>query len=211
MARPSNRPSILDAAVRVMARDPIATVTIDAVATEAGLTKAGVLYHFPSKKDLLVAVQEHLSEEWEARLIAVAGGPADQVPLPRRVAAYARVSAESASRAELVLMIEATAAPEIAAPMRSAIDRWVPSVDAALRDPELWPYVLTRLAADGLWVGDTDKDLPADERARIAAAIAAIAEPDAIDGPADGADTRPGRDDGRPGHADAQPGSGRRD
>lgn len=185
MARPSNRPAILEAAVRVAAHDPITTVTIDAVAAEAGMTKAGVLYHFPSKNDLLVAVQEHLAAEWEARLIAVAGGPADEVPLSRRAAAYARVSAESASRAELVLVIEATAAPEIAAPMRSAIDRWVPSVNAALADPELWPYVLTRLAADGLWVGDTDKDLPADERARIAAAIAAIADPDGTAPPPD--------------------------
>lgn len=178
MARPSNRPAILEAAVRVAGRDPITAVTVDAVATEAGLTKAGVLYHFPSKSELLVAAQEHLAQRFEAQLIAAAGGTADEVPLPRRVAAYARVSAESASRAELVLMIEATAAPEIAAPMRSVIDRWVPSVDAALRDPELWPYVLARLASDGLWVGDTDKDLPADQRARIAAAIAAIAEPD---------------------------------
>jgi AcrR family transcriptional regulator len=184
MARPSNRQTILEAAVRVAARDPITTVTIDAVATEAGLTKAGVLYHFPSKNQLLVAVQEHLAVEWETQLIAAAGGTAEETPLPRRVAAYARVSAESASRAELVLMIEATAAPEIAAPMRTVIDRWVPSVDAALRDPELWPYVLARLAADGLWVGDTDKDLPAEERVRIAAAIAAIAEPD---GPGPGA------------------------
>lgn len=178
MARPSNRRAILDAALRVAARDPITTVTIDAVAAEAGLTKAGVLYHFPSKHQLLVAVQEHLAEEWEAQLIAAAGGTADGVPLPRRVAAYARVSAESASRAELVLMIEATAAPEIDAPIRAVIDRWVPSVDAALRDPELWPYVLARLASDGLWVGDAKRDLPSADRARIAAAIAAIAEPD---------------------------------
>lgn len=177
MARPSNRTAILEAAIRVAARDPITAVTVDAVATESGLTKAGVLYHFPSKNDLLVAVQEHLAADWEAQLIAAAGGPAEDVPLPRRVAAYARVSAESASRAELVLMLEATAAPEIAAPMRAVLDRWVPSVDAALRDPQLWPYVLARLAADGLWVGETDEDLPADQRARIADAIAAIAEP----------------------------------
>lgn len=181
MARPSNRPAILEAAVRVAARDPITTVTIDAVAAEAGLTKAGVLYHFPSKNDLLLAVQEHLAAEWEAQLVAAAGGTAEQTPLPQRVAAYARVSAGSASRAELVLMLEAISAPEIAAPIRAVIDRWVPSVDAALQDPGLWPYVLARLASDGLWVGDTDKDLPPGQLARIADAIAALAVPGAAD------------------------------
>lgn len=178
MARPSNRPAILDAAVRVAGRDPITTVTVEAVAAEAGLTKAGVLYHFPSKGELLVAIQEHLAAELEAQLIAAAGGTAEETPLARRVAAYACVSAESASRAELVLMLEATAHPEVAAPMQAVLDRWVPSVDAALHDPALWPYVLTRLAADGLWVGDTDKDLPIEARTRIAAAIAAISEAD---------------------------------
>lgn len=183
MARPSNRAAIIEAAIRVAARDPITTVTIDAVAAEAGLTKAGVLYHFPSKNELLVAVQEQLAAEWEAQLEAAAGGTADETPLPRRVAVYARVSAEAASRAELMLMLEAISAPEIAAPIRAVIDRWVPSVDAALRDPELWPFVLARLAADGLWFGDTDKDLPPEQLARIADAIAAIAEPDAPDAP----------------------------
>lgn len=181
MARPSNRRTILDAALHVAARDPVTTVTIDAVATESGLTKAGVLYHFPSKNDLLVAVQEHLATEWEARLVAAAGGVAEETPLARRVAAYARVSTESASRAELALMLEATSAPEIAAPIRTVIDRWVPSVDAALRDPELWPYVLSRLASDGLWVGAAGKKLPPDQLTRIADAIAALAEPDALD------------------------------
>lgn len=179
MARPSNRPAILEAAIRVAARDPITTVTIDAVAAEAGLTKAGVLYHFPSKHDLLLAVQEHLAAEWEDQLIAAAGGTAEDTPLPQRVAAYARASAASASRAELVLMLEAFSTPEIAAPVRAVIDRWVPSVDAALQNPELWPCVLARLAADGLWVGDTDKDLPPEQLARIADAIAAIADPGA--------------------------------
>lgn len=199
MARPSNRRAILEAAVRVAARDPITTTTIDAVATEAGLTKAGVLYHFPSKNHLLVAVQEHLAAEWEAQLIAAAGGTAEETPLPRRVSVYARVSAGSASRAELVLMLEAISAPEIAAPIRAVIDRWVPSVDAALQDPELWPYVLARLAADGLWVGDTDKDLPPDQLGRIADAIAAMVEPDDAGAPADSSDTRVGRADPRPG------------
>lgn len=38
-----------------------------------------------------------------------------------------------------------------------------------------------RLASDGLWVGDTDKDRPAAQRARVADAIAAIDEPDGDD------------------------------
>ncbi len=182
MARPSNRPAILDAAIRVADRDPITTVTVDAVAAEAGMTKAGVLYHFPSKEELLVAVQEHLAAEWEARLTAAAGGPAERTPLPQRVAAYAQVAAASASRAELVLLLEASLNPEIAAPMHTVIERWVPSFDAAIEDPTLWPYVMARMAADGLWLECSAESLPDEKRARIAAAIAAAATAIGSDG-----------------------------
>ncbi len=175
MARPSNRASVLDAAIRVAAREPITTVTVDAVATEAGLTKPGVLYHFPSKDELLIAVQGHLAAEWEEQLIAAAGGTADETSPTDRVAAYARVAAQSATRAELVLLLEASANPAVSAPMRTVIDRWAPPLEAALDDPSLWPLVLVRLAADGLWLCAANEELSPTARRRIAEAIAGTA------------------------------------
>ena len=54
--RPSNRRSVLDAATRVALREGPGAVTIDAVVTEAGMSRGGVLYHFPSKDALLQAL-----------------------------------------------------------------------------------------------------------------------------------------------------------
>jgi AcrR family transcriptional regulator len=48
--------SVLDAAERVVARDGAANLTIDAVANEAGITKASVLYDHKSKQALIEAV-----------------------------------------------------------------------------------------------------------------------------------------------------------
>lgn len=57
MARPSKRQSILHAAAAIAGRDGVAAVTLDAVAAEAGVSKGGLLYHFPTKNALIAAVQ----------------------------------------------------------------------------------------------------------------------------------------------------------
>lgn len=48
--------AILDAAERVVARKGAANLTLDAVAKEAGIGKASVLYDFKSKQALIEAV-----------------------------------------------------------------------------------------------------------------------------------------------------------
>jgi len=51
-----DQPAILDAAERVVAREGAANLTLDAVAKEAGIGKATVLYDFKSKQALIEAV-----------------------------------------------------------------------------------------------------------------------------------------------------------
>ncbi len=53
MASDETRDSLIDAAKRVIQRDGAAHLTLDAVAKEAGVSKGGLLYHFPSKQALL--------------------------------------------------------------------------------------------------------------------------------------------------------------
>jgi len=58
--RNSKRSVILEAAARRVAQSGAAHLTIDAVAKEAGISKGGLLYHFPSKEALLVGMLEQL-------------------------------------------------------------------------------------------------------------------------------------------------------
>lgn len=59
--RPSQRESVLDAAEAVVLADGAAHLTLDAVAERAGLSKGGLLYHFPTKELLLQAmVDRHM-------------------------------------------------------------------------------------------------------------------------------------------------------
>ena len=73
--RPSNRSKILDAAVRVIHRDGVTGITFDSVAAESGVTRGGMMYHFPSREALVQALHQHLAEQWETSLELSAGKP----------------------------------------------------------------------------------------------------------------------------------------
>lgn len=57
--RTIDRMAVLDAAERVVARDGATRLTLDAVAAEAGISKASVLYDYKTKQTLIKAVIEH--------------------------------------------------------------------------------------------------------------------------------------------------------
>lgn len=180
--RPSNRDRILDAAVRVIQREGVTAVTFDSVAAEAELTRGGIMYHFPSREDLLAAIHQHLADRWEASLLADAGRPAEDLTDDERLAAYVRVSAQSATRAELQLMLEAATHPEWAAPWSSVLERWAPVPTDAGDDAAATARLVTRLAADGLWMFEslTYRALPETRRRAVAEhLVRAVAAPDA--------------------------------
>lgn len=60
--REDPRADILEAAQRVVARQGSTGLSIDAVAKEAGLSKGGVLHHFPSKDALLSGFIEFFAQ-----------------------------------------------------------------------------------------------------------------------------------------------------
>jgi AcrR family transcriptional regulator len=65
MARPSTgaRAKLLAAAADICAESGGHSLTLDAVAQRAGVSKGGLLYHFPSKDALMLALLDHLAAE----------------------------------------------------------------------------------------------------------------------------------------------------
>ncbi|MGK3094655.1 TetR/AcrR family transcriptional regulator [Streptomyces sp. WAC01490] len=177
--RTSKRTQILEAATRVVEREGVKSVTFDSVAAEAGLTKGGLLYHFASRDDLVQAIHQHLADEWEAQMIAAAGKPADLATPEERLTAYSRISSQSATRAELLFMLEGSTTPGHAAPWDAVMERWAPSLTTDdVDDRAALDRFIARLAADGLWLYEslnTEPLAPELRRAlaeRIAGALA---------------------------------------
>jgi len=61
MARPSQRETILDAFQDLIVDVGAGNVTLDATAARSGVSKGGLLYHFPSKSDLFVGLCDRLA------------------------------------------------------------------------------------------------------------------------------------------------------
>ncbi|MFM1722311.1 TetR/AcrR family transcriptional regulator [Rhodococcus sp. PAM 2766] len=69
------RDRILDALERLLLEQGLAQVTLEAVAAEAGVSKGGLLYHFPSKEALLAGMVRRLGDRSDQQLAdAVATG-----------------------------------------------------------------------------------------------------------------------------------------
>ncbi|MFJ6513482.1 TetR/AcrR family transcriptional regulator [Streptomyces sp. NPDC091406] len=159
--RTSKRTQILEAATRVVQREGVKSVTFDSVAAEAGLTKGGLLYHFASRDDLVQAIHQHLADAWEADLVAAAGKPAAEATRDEQLAAYTRVAVQSATRAELLLMLEGSTNAAHAAVWAAVTERWAPPPPppppppSAADDQAALDRFIVRLAADGLWLYDS--------------------------------------------------------
>lgn len=183
MARPSNRVAVIEAVMRVAEEQGLSAVTIDSVALAAGMTKGGVLYHFPSRQALVSGVYEHVAQEWEAELVAAAGKTAEEATDRERFTAYIRVARRPMTRAELVFVADGGADPELVAPFAEVTARWAPSTATPDADgdysDEALRLLIARMAADGLWSYEvlSGEKLPDPLRRHIAEQIA-----DSLDG-----------------------------
>ena len=93
MSRPRtiDQGAILDAAEVVVARDGAARLTLDAVALEAGISKASVIYDYKSKQALVRAVVERrvADEQAKLRLAIAERGPCPDAAIRGRIAVAA--------------------------------------------------------------------------------------------------------------------------
>ena len=149
--RASNRIPILDAAVRIAEQHGFGGVTMEVVAEEAGLTKGGLMYHFGCKDALLLGIQHHLADGWERELEQLAGKTAAECTPRERMAAYVRVSAKQAIRAELVMQLEAANDATLSEPWTAVFERWRPAAESDPQDAAGMTAQVALLAADGLW------------------------------------------------------------
>lgn len=183
--RQSKRDHILEAAKRIVQREGVTALTYESVAVEAGLTKGGLIYHFPSREDLLRGLHEHVAGQWEEHLHQEAGTSAtknhddgeaagvrgledrrlEDLSAEERLAAYVRAS-QNPDRAELLLMLEAAEDPQAQAAWDSVESRWgVPQPGADASEDQLRAFI-AQLAADGLWFWEANSPRTLDPVAR---------------------------------------------
>ncbi len=165
--RPSNRTKILDAAARVIQRNGVTGLTFDSVAAEAELTRGGLMYHFRSREVLVESLHEHLSKMWEDSMLELVGKPFEQTTAQERFVAYTQACAQSATRAELLFILDASTSPEHTPPWASILEKWAPPPPDKNSDTAAaLALFIARLAGDGLWVYESLSNQPLDAEMR---------------------------------------------
>lgn len=151
MGRSSSRQRIVEAAAAVLARDGAANLTLEAVAREAGVSKGGLLYHFPSKDAMIRGMLETVNHEFEA---ALESQPRDGKP---GQFARAYINASFAFEEGLFpvvagMLAAAANQPDLLEPLRDAFASWQVRLENDGLDPVRATVI--RLAVDGLWFAD---------------------------------------------------------
>lgn len=101
------RERIIAVAIRVFASQGFRGVPLDLIATEAGVTRQGILYHFASKAELLVAVLEQ-HEFDNAERIAALLAEHDHALVPT-MRAYMNAAVENRGLIRMLLVLAAEA------------------------------------------------------------------------------------------------------
>ena len=137
---------ILQAAALIVKEKGASQLTLDAVAKQAGVSKGGLLYHYPSKYALLKAMVAYLNENYEKAIEKRVKEGASWLE------AYVALSFDPqySQIEESAGMLAAVANDmSLLEPLAERYKVLHQQLEANVSDPDLTTIV--RLAADGLW------------------------------------------------------------
>jgi AcrR family transcriptional regulator len=154
----SRRSAILDSAQSIVVREGTGALTLDKIASEAKVSKGGLLYHFSTKEQLVAALVARTIEYFDRDLAHYHKSFEEHPGTHTRAFATATMEGQWAQDAgiaprglDLFATVSAafSTSPELMEPLRNAYERWQNQVEDDGIDPVL--ATILRLAADGLW------------------------------------------------------------
>lgn len=141
------RDALLDAAETVLLENGTQALTLSAVAERAGVSKGGLLYHFPNKETLITCLVSRVIAEFDELVMSFDTGGPNSYTRAYVEATFAIIAAPGGSRTgrRWAAITAAATTPELSAPLREALKRWHHREDDSLNGQ------VVRLAAEGLW------------------------------------------------------------
>lgn len=146
----SKRTAILTVASKLVREKGAYKLTLDAVAHEAGVSKGGLLYHFPTKEALIQAILDDFLNRFDSDTEDEA---IRNTNLNNRWAQAYLIKTFEISKEDLEMsggvLAAAASNPELLEPMRQRYVLWQNRMSAECKDPV--EATIARLAADGLF------------------------------------------------------------
>lgn len=183
-ARGTCRDHLLDSAEEVILRAGLGSLTLDAVAAHAKVSKGGLLYHFPSKDALILGLVERTCDNWRRDYSeAIAAEPPGRGRVARAILNMCMGTTESCyetcRRSSIVLVAAIATNPALAEPLRRAHSELLARIREDSEDTGAGEAVV--LAANGMWFEQVFglRDLPAERLEAIRGALATLIDSDA--------------------------------
>ncbi|MFD1362345.1 TetR/AcrR family transcriptional regulator [Lentibacillus salinarum] len=137
---------LFEAAQRIINSKGVTHLTLENIAKEAGISKGGLLHHFPNKNALIQgginAVLERYSEEMENLNTKDTG-------TGHFLRSYAEVSLNNPQQLTSGLLAATATDPELLKPIQNYYQSWQKKIEEDGLDPAL--ATIIRLTIDGLW------------------------------------------------------------
>ncbi len=146
------RQSILLAANRLVLEQGVEHLTLQATAREAGISKGGLLHHFPSKEALISGMIQLYLERFTRDFYASAGEESENA-VGRWTRAYLEVTFrdnQQIPRLNAGLLAAIATNPALLKPLQQGFADWVKLLGKDGIDPVT--ATIVRLVSDGMWL-----------------------------------------------------------
>lgn len=153
MGRATRKIEILNAASKIVSERGIFNLTLEATAVEAGFSKGGLLYHFPSKEALVKGMVDHLAENYREKIASTAAASLEEKG--RWTHSYVDVTfTEPYQNKDMHAGLLAAKAvnAELLDPIRELYSNWQEEIENDGIDPI--KATIIRLATDGIWLSE---------------------------------------------------------
>lgn len=141
--------ALLDAAEALLSERGTGALTLNAVAERAGVSKGGLLYHFPTKEALVQGLITRVIEEFDSLVDGYDDGSPGSYARAYVEATFEILTGEARAYRRWSAITAAATVPELAAPLNEAMRRWHGRPPEG--DPDPVTAMVVRLAAEGLW------------------------------------------------------------
>ncbi|WCM23653.1 TetR/AcrR family transcriptional regulator [Paraburkholderia bryophila] len=146
----NSRDKILDAAAALVTKHGVTQLTIQGTADAVGITKAGLIYHFKTRDDLLTALLDRMVAELDAQIGLPAPNDAEPISLRAKMAELTSFTFDMpATQKQLMtnMLAAASTHPNLLPPVQALFTRSYEALDGG---PDAGLAQLLSVALDGL-------------------------------------------------------------
>lgn len=144
------------------------TISLESVSQRVGLTKPGLMYHFPTKAALMLGLVEYAAGHWDGLLRRHTGSEPERLSAFARHRAYVTVATTAAvSRADYWIFSDALYHPTLAQAWHRHLGPWY-ATDGLSRTARSL-VTAARFCADGAWMSEATGVFRAEDLAAVQA------------------------------------------